>query len=86
MGLIEAQQAVANRFGVATRAVRKWLTKRRSGEALANKPGCGQKPKLDRVSKVVICKSLQEKGFSTRKLARKLTACAAVGFKNDNFF
>ena len=31
MGLIEAgwtQQAVANRFGVTTRAVRKWLTKR----------------------------------------------------------
>ena len=78
MGLIEAgwtQQAVANRFGVTTRAVRKWLTKRRSGEALANKPGRGRKPKLDRVSKIVIGKSLQKKGFSTRKLARKLTAC-----------
>ena len=78
MGLIETgwtQQAVANRFGVTTRAVRKWLTKRRSGEALANKPGHGRKPKLDRVSKIVIGKSLQKKGFSTWKLARKLTAC-----------
>ena len=78
MGLIEAgwtQQAVANRFGVTTRVVRKWLTKRRSGEALANKPGRGWKPKLNRVSKIVIGKSLQKKGFSTRKLTRKLTAC-----------
>ena len=69
------QQAVANRFGVTTRAVRKWLTKRRSGEALANKPGRGWKPKLDRVSQTVVGKSLQMKGFSARKLARKLTAC-----------
>ena len=63
MGLIEAcwtQQAVAKRFGVA-RAVRKWLTKRQSGGALANKPGRGRKPKLDRVSKIVIGKSLQKK-------------------------
>ena len=52
-----------------------WLTMRRSGEALANKPGRGRKPKLERVSKIVIGKSLQKKGFSTRKLARKLTAC-----------
>ena len=81
MGLIEAtnsrrtQHAVANRLGVTTRAVRKWLTKRRSGEALANKPGRGRKPKLDRISKIVIGKSLQKKGFSTWKLARKQTAC-----------
>ena len=78
VGLIEAgwaRQAVANRFGVTTRAVRKWLTKRRSGEALANKPGRGPKPKLDRVSKIVIGKPPQKKGFSTWKLARKLTGC-----------
>lgn len=77
VGLPEAgwtQKAVADKFGVTTRAVRKWLVKRRSGESLCNRPGRGRKQKLDRVSKIVIGKSLQKRGYSTRKLARKLTA------------
>ena len=77
VGHLEAgwsQKEVADKFGVTTRTIRKWLTKKKNGESLANKPGRGRKPQLDRVSKIVIGKSLQKRGYSTRKLARKLSA------------
>ena len=76
VGMVEGgmtQNEVAVTLGVNIRTVRRWLAKDKAGDSLENKPGRGPKPKLHRVAKIVIGKSLGKKGQSTRKLAKRLT-------------
>ena len=64
----------AKTLGVSKSAVAKWMKKHQQGQSLSDKPRSGRPKVLDRVSKIVIAKSLAKKRQSTRKLATRLTA------------
>ena len=64
----------AKAFGVSQSAVSKWMKKHQQGQSLSDKPRSGRPKVLDRVSKIVLAKSLTKKRQSTRKLATRLTA------------
>ena len=64
----------AKALGVSQSAVAKWMKKHQQGQSLSDKPRSGRPKVLDRVSKIVIAKSLTKKQQSTRKLATRLTA------------
>ena len=63
----------AKAFGVS-QSVSKWMNKHQQGQSLSDKPRSGRPKVLDRVSKIVLAKSLTKKRQSTRKLATRLTA------------
>ena len=46
----------------------------KSDEGLQNKPGRGEKSPVSKVEKLIISKSIRQRGFSTRKLAQRLTS------------
>ena len=64
----------AKALGVSQSAVAKWMKKHQQGQSVSDKPRSGRPKVLDRVSKIVIAKSLTKKRQSTRKLATRLTA------------
>ena len=65
---------VSENLGVSQSAVVKWMKKNRQGLSLKDKPKSGRPKRLDKVSKIVLAKSLTKKRQSTRKLATRLTA------------
>ena len=76
VGMLEAGSRpteVSKALGVPTRTLRNWRRRNEAGDSLENKPGRGRKEKITRVPKIVISKSLNKRGQSTRKLARRLT-------------
>ena len=75
----EASEAL----GVSQSAVAKWIKKSKQGQSLSDKPRSGRPKVLDRVSKIVITKSLTQKQQSTRKLAARLTASGLPVSKNS---
>ena len=52
-----------------------WCKEYAEGESLEDKPRSGRPSVLDRVSKIVVAKSLTKKRQSTRKLSTKLSNC-----------
>lgn len=72
----------AEALGVSQSAVAKWVKKSQQGQSLSDKPRSGRPKVLDRVSKIVIAKSLTKKRQSTRKLATRLTAAGHPVSKN----
>ena len=75
IGMVEAgipKKEVAKRLGVGYRSVRRWSLSNNLGISLETKKRSGRPPILDRVSKIVIAKSLGKRRQSTRKIAKKL--------------
>ena len=75
IGMIESglpKKEVAKRLNVGYRSVRRWSQSNNSGVSLETKGRSGRPPILDRVSKIVIAKSLGKRLQSTRKIAKKL--------------
>ena len=52
----------AKAFGVSQSAVSKWMKKHQQGQSLSDKPRSGRPKVLDRVSKIVLAKSLTKNG------------------------
>ena len=74
IGMVEAgipKKEVAKRLGVGYRSVRRWSLSINLGISLETKKRSGRPPILDRVSKIVIAKSLGKRRQSTRKIAKK---------------
>ena len=76
IGMVEGgltQKQTADRLGIGERSVRRWWSFHKSGETMATKPRSGRPKILNRVSRIVIKKSLGKRRQSTRKLAKRLT-------------
>lgn len=69
----KTQKEVAHCLGYNLRTVRRWWTKHRRGESLSDKKRSGRPPKIGKVGKIVLAKSLAKNNQSSRKLADKLT-------------
>ena len=77
IGMIEAgmtQKSAATACGMNLRTVERWWQRHRHGCSLQDKPRSGRPSALTAVAKIVIRKSLDRRGFSTRKLSSKLSA------------
>ena len=64
---------ISRELNVHFTTVSRWCKKYDEGELLEDQPRSGRPSVLNRVSKIVIAKSLTKKRQSTRKLSRKLT-------------
>ena len=67
-----SQKSVAQIFGKDIRTIRRWWAKHNRNESLLHRKGAGPPKKLNRISKIVIAKSLEKRHNSTSKLAMKL--------------
>ena len=65
---------VAKPLSVYVRSIKIRLSRYHTGESLRNQAGCGGKPVLSRVAKIVVAEVALKRRQSVRKLARKLTA------------
>ena len=77
-----SQKSVAQMFGKDIRTIRRWWAKHKRNESLRHKTGAGPPKKLNRISKIVIAKSLEKRYQSTRTLAIKLTRMGNSVSKN----
>ncbi|KAI6647362.1 Transposase-like [Oopsacas minuta] len=68
-----SQRTVADTLGVTIRTVKNWNKKQKAGEMLNDKPRSGRPPKLSRVPKIIIRKSIGKRWHSTRKLAKYIS-------------
>ena len=76
IGMIQAgmtQKEVATELHVSLRSIERWWKADKLGKSQETKPRCGRPKLLNRVSKIIITKSLRKRGKSTREIARKLT-------------
>ena len=64
---------IAKELNVHFATVSRWCKKFDTGESLEDKPRSGRPTVLDRVSKIVLAKSLTKKRQSTRKLSKRLS-------------
>ena len=67
------QKKVATELHVSLRSIERWWRADNLGKSQETKPRCGRPKLLNRVSKIIITKSLRKRGKSTREIARKLT-------------
>lgn len=76
VGMVEGGSSiseVARTMNVHRATVWRWMKAFKAGKSLGVAKGRGRKSSLTRAAKIVISKSLTKKGYSTRKLATKLT-------------
>ena len=64
---------VSKTLGMTVQTLRLWKRKVKNGESLEEKPRSGRPSAMTRVGKIIVSKSLNKRGQSTRKLAAKLT-------------
>ncbi|KAI6657159.1 hypothetical protein LOD99_15945 [Oopsacas minuta] len=69
----ETPKKVAQVLNINIRSVQRWGRSNRLGFSMESKPKSGRPPKIDRVWKIVIAKSLGKRRQSIRKLALRLT-------------
>ena len=75
IGMIQGgmtQKSVATELHVSLRSVERWWRAEKLGKSQETKPRCGRPKLLNRVPKIIITKSLGNRGKSTREIARKL--------------
>ncbi|KAI6656082.1 hypothetical protein LOD99_11328 [Oopsacas minuta] len=69
----ETPKKVAQVLNINIRSVQRWGRSDKLRFSMESKPKSGRPPKIDRVAKIVIAKSLGKRRQSTRKLALRLT-------------
>ena len=69
----ESTKMVAQRLNVNIRSVQRWWRSDNLGYSMDSMPKSRRPPKIDRVAKIVITKSLGKRRQSTRKIASRLT-------------
>ena len=69
----ERTKTVAQRLSVNIRSVQRWGRRDNLGFSMESKPNSGRPPKINRVAKIVLKKSLGKRRQSTRKLASRLS-------------
>ncbi|KAI6661473.1 hypothetical protein LOD99_13346 [Oopsacas minuta] len=69
----ETSKKVAQVLNVNIRSVQRWRRSDKLGFSMESNPKSGRPPKIDRVAKIVIARSLGKRRQSTRKLALRLT-------------
>ena len=76
MGLLMAGKTlkeISKEIGMAISTLKLWKKKFKRGESLKKKPGQGRPTVVSRVPNIIISKSINKRGQSTRKLAKRLT-------------
>ena len=76
MGLLMAGKTlkeISKEMGMAISTLKLWKKKFKRGESLKKKPGQGRPTVVSRVPNIIISKSINKRGQSTRKLAKRLT-------------